>query len=627
MELKMRLRLCALLLAGAGWPAAIAAAATINPAPALPVTTHGQTITVSGEGFPSSPIQVYLRTGNEGVNDKGFPIPGTAGVDGKSVTFKVPNDAPVGDFLVVLGVGGQELPVPGELRITPDAAAAVTLDSVSPATDYRAPNHEGFRFVMSGHNLARVAADNTVIEVGVGALSVGSPAQCASLDAMNKSRKICLSYDPGMEGQKLNVANFRAQHLEGPVSFAVQVGNNVSSAQKITFSLVRARTLRWVAVGIFCALAAIVFALVYGGIKQSKLAGETTGVLMAFFLDRQTNSYSLSKFQVIAWTVVAVFAYVYLFLCRTCIQWTFSFPPVPGGLPILLGLSAGTTVTAMSITANRGSKGAGPMHPSLADFVTTGGLVAGERFQYFVWTLVGCLGFLGIVLSADPASLTQMPDIPATFLILMGVSSAGYLAGKVVRDPGPIIDLLTVTEVIAQDENHPAVMKIQLKGQNLSDKAVVKIDQKELRISQFTVNGITRQDQPANSPFYTSLEVDLLDAEFYRTGSHLLYLVNSDGQAACECFPMNPVTVNPVAARPFAAVPQTVNLVGNNFAAGIQITWVDANKNRFIIPANDFAVVDANHINVTFTPAGAGAGKLVLETPTHLQAIVPVVFT
>jgi hypothetical protein len=54
---------------------------------------------------------------------------------------------------------------------------------------------------------------------------------------------------------------------------------------------------------------------------------------------------------------------------------------------------------------------------------------------------------------------------------------------------------------------------------------------------------------------------------------------------------------------------------------------VDANKNRFIIPANDFAVVDANHINVTFTPAAAGAGKLVLETPTHLQAIVPVVFT
>jgi hypothetical protein len=508
-----------------------------------------------------------------------------------------------------------------------DPAPSVTLDSVAPATDYRAPNREGYNFVMAGHNLAKVATDNIVIVVGQGPLSVGSPDQCANLDAMNKSRKICLSYDPGMEGMKLNVTNYRPPHNEGPVSFALQVGNNISTAQKITFSRVHAKTLRWMAVGIFFGLAGIVFALVYGGIKQSRLAGESTSVLMAFFLDRQTNSFSLSKFQVIAWTVVAVFSYVYLFLCHIFIQWTFTFPPVPDGLPTLLGLSAGTTVFALGITANRGSKGAGPIHPSLADFVSTGGLVAGERFQYFVWTLVGCLGFLAIILRTDPASLTELPSIPATFLTLMGVSSAGYLAGKLVRQPGPIIQLLTVTEVIAQDDNHPAVMKMLVKGQNLSDRAVVKIDQKELRIGQFTIVGTTRQDQPANSPFYTSLEIDLLDAEMYRTGTHLLYLVNEDGQSTCECFPMNALLVNPVAPMPLGAGPLTVNLVGANFAAGFQAAWVDANTRRYIIPADDIHFVDVNHLNVTFTPVMAGAGELVLETQANLQAIVPIVIT
>ena len=127
------------------------------------------------------------------------------------------------------------------------------------------------------------------------------------------------------------------------------------------------------------------------------LASLLFAVVGAFFLDRQSNSYSLSKFQVIAWTSVAVFGYVYLFLCRVFIQWKFGLPPIPDGLPTLLGISAGTTVAAIGITANRGSKGAGPMHPSFADFISTGGLVAGERFQFFIWTLVGCGGFLGVI--------------------------------------------------------------------------------------------------------------------------------------------------------------------------------------------------------------------------------------
>ena len=62
-------------------------------------------------------------------------------------------------------------------------------------------------------------------------------------------------------------------------------------------------------------------------------------------------------------------------------------------------------MAAVGITANRGSKGAGPLEPSFADFISSGGMVTGDRFQFFVWTLVGFLGFLLLVLLADPSTL------------------------------------------------------------------------------------------------------------------------------------------------------------------------------------------------------------------------------
>ena len=56
----------------------------------------------------------------------------------------------------------------------------------------------------------------------------------------------------------------------------------------------------------------------------------------------------------------------------------------------------------------------------------------------------------------------------------MGISSAGYLAGKIVRKPGPIIELITITQVTPPAGGNPGILKIDVKGQNLSESAVVK---------------------------------------------------------------------------------------------------------------------------------------------------------
>jgi hypothetical protein len=325
---------------------------------------------------------------------------------------------------------------------------------------------------------------------------------------------------------------------------------------------------------------------------------------------------------VIAWTTVSVFGFVYLYLCRTYVQWNFTFPPIPDGLPTLLGVSAGTTVAAMGITVNHGSKGSGPVHPSMADFISSGGIIAGERFQFFVWTLVGCFGFLGIILSSDPASLSQLPDIQGPFLTLMGISSAGYLAGKLVRAPGPIISLLTITDVTPAAGGNPAIMRIELKGQNLSDTSVVKIDKEELRMDQFELKGLTKQDQPAG--YYSSMEVDLLDAERYLVGSHLIFLVNDDGQSACESFPLNPLTIDAVPGIKAGDAPMTLHLVGRNFAAGFNATWLDANNVAHTIPGAAIQFIDPNHLDVTFVPGPAGTGTLILETPANLLGTVAI---
>jgi hypothetical protein len=85
-------------------------------------------------------------------------------------------------------------------------------------------------------------------------------------------------------------------------------------------------------------------------------------------------------------------------------------------------------------------KGAGEVGPNFSDFITTGGVVAPERFQFLVWTLIGIGSFMMIVFLSPPISIQDLPPVPDGFLQLMGISAAGYVGGKLVRKAGPKID-------------------------------------------------------------------------------------------------------------------------------------------------------------------------------------------
>jgi hypothetical protein len=181
----------------------------------------------------------------------------------------------------------------------------------------------------------------------------------------------------------------------------------------------------------------------------------TSYVMRALFLDKETNTYSLSKLQFYLWTIAAVFAYMYLAISRNWFQHFPGLPAVPPGLPGIVAIAGGTAVGAQVVTNINGPKGAGQLKPSLADFVTSGDVVAAERVQFFVWTIIGALGFMAVVFRLDPRVLKELPNIPSSVLVISGLSSFGYLGGKLARDPGPVITEI-MTSVGPDPEVTPA---------------------------------------------------------------------------------------------------------------------------------------------------------------------------
>ena len=87
--------------------------------------------------------------------------------------------------------------------------------------------------------------------------------------------------------------------------------------------------------------------------------------LRLFFIDPETDTYSLSKLQFYLWTDAALFSYAYLFISRVLVQ-NGSWPDIPENLPGVIAVAAGTSISSQFITSSKGSKGAGALRPSFA---------------------------------------------------------------------------------------------------------------------------------------------------------------------------------------------------------------------------------------------------------------------
>ncbi|MGA2188452.1 MAG: hypothetical protein ABSH33_07980 [Steroidobacteraceae bacterium] len=202
--------------------------------------------------------------------------------------------------------------------------------------------------------------------------------------------------------------------------------------------------------GVIALILALIPLVLLTFVKAGYRIADQSYKLRMLFLDPETDTYSLSKLQFYLWTVAALFSYAYLFISRVKIQ-DGNWPDIPDNLPGVIAIAAGTTVSSLFITASKGSKGAGPMQPGFADFITSGGVVAPDRVQMLLWTLLGVGAFIVAALGQPPAEIQNLPTVPPNLLYMMGLSSAGYLGGKLARKAGPVINEIYVTPADPDD--------------------------------------------------------------------------------------------------------------------------------------------------------------------------------
>lgn len=149
---------------------------------------------------------------------------------------------------------------------------------------------------------------------------------------------------------------------------------------------------------------------------------------VAFFTDALrdggiSGAYSLSLTQLLFWTTLAIFAFIY---CTVLTDIITSFNT---SILLLLGISSGTTGIAYVIDSSYAQSNPGgtqKKHVSfLVDILSDGNGFSVQRIQTFAWNLV--LGMYFIIYTFTNKS---MPEFSTTLLFLAGISSASYLSAK-----------------------------------------------------------------------------------------------------------------------------------------------------------------------------------------------------
>jgi hypothetical protein len=191
-----------------------------------------------------------------------------------------------------------------------------------------------------------------------------------------------------------------------------------------------------------------------------------TGQLLGLLIDSR-GRYSLTHLQLSLWTIVILSLVAGVFFGR----WQHNVVPLGFSIPsvvlALLGISVGSAVTvsaakaAKDVTrpANVAAAAPGPWRPSVLQvFLVEEGAYADQvvditKFQNFVITIVLVLAYIGLsvhtVTAAGTAGkVTALPGFSATFLVLLGISHAGYLAGKLPVPQGQPAGLTVATRQV-----------------------------------------------------------------------------------------------------------------------------------------------------------------------------------
>jgi hypothetical protein len=133
--------------------------------------------------------------------------------------------------------------------------------------------------------------------------------------------------------------------------------------------------------------------------------------------------YSLARTQMAFWFLLVLCSYIFIW----CITWELD--TISDSVLILIGISAGTAISAVAIDTKTSAQDKPPILSTgsfVKDLLTDGYGVSLHRLQMFVWTIV-----LGIIFCISVYRDLAMPEFGGALLTLMGISSGTYLGFKI----------------------------------------------------------------------------------------------------------------------------------------------------------------------------------------------------
>jgi hypothetical protein len=233
----------------------------------------------------------------------------------------------------------------------------------------------------------------------------------------------------------------------------------------------------------------------------------------------------------------------------------------------------------------------------------------------------------------NPALVDKFPDIPQGLLYMMGVSSAGYLGGKLVRSAGPVI------RNIAWNEAN----EIIIQGENLSSEGDFFVDSVKLPIDPKKTQDLvtpTPQEQASSRTFSSQLKIKInpIAGVDLSTGDHVFRIVNKDGQFADIRLTVDPPSLARVEMK--VGPPQApagadstkmiaagkekteVRVSGSGFRLGSIVRWTPANApDPTELDASAITVESPTTLTLKLVPGDPGTGTLVVVAPNGFSAM------
>jgi hypothetical protein len=535
----------ALLVGTLPAPRARAADANVTPAaataPALPTVTgvspaevvRGSRVVITAKGLPKDTRHISILLGDVEIGPPAEP-------DGLGVAFIVPKEG--------IGKAAKRIPFGPtfvRLRVYQNGAWSAPIAPTNVAGSFIRITRD-----VRPLDLKLTRAEPAFIPLKAPQLLLigeGMGGRVEDFVLLVDDREVKLCSKPCADGQQATFTSPRQLEVKGPFP-AYWEGNRklgLRAGDATTEVTIPARfmpkdvkevkrTAVWWSGGLLALLLAI--ALLAPGsydIDPRGLVKNSKQRFGVFLLDRNTDTYSLANFQLLAWSGAALFAYVFLTVSRVLCQGVLELAEIPGNLPGILAISAGTTVASNGITSQKGPKGAGGVQPSITDLISTGGVVMPERLVFMAFTLLGIGTFVFSVLRSDPTSISTLPGIPEGLLLLSGIGAAGYLGGKMSRSVGPVIDEIEV----AADNS-----KLTVRGRGLDPDADIEVNGTRLTkdASLAAARRVSTSAQAAASVTELSVVFDAIDPSWLDTKAPLeLTLFNRDGQFAKWLFELH----------------------------------------------------------------------------------------